>query len=224
MSRNQVEAVAYFRIPAATSARDDALQLQRKAVTALAKAKRMTIVGEFYDIDGRDADMLEHRPGFAKMLAMIEYNGVQAVIVEDADRLAHSQQQRELGAIVMKSRGVRLYTAAGKELTDANDRARKLLQDVALAYGHFEKARMVYKLGAIGVRARVRRVGEGRKPVPAGTVAEAKSLARKVGLSLRAIARELAKRGHTVMIDVDGKRVPSGRPYGAESIKRMITN
>ncbi len=69
---------------------------------------------------------------------------------------------------------------------------------------------------------------EGRKPVPAETIAEARKLARKSRKtgkrpSLRTIAAGLAKRGHTVLVDRDGQRVSSGKPYGAESVKRMLT-
>ncbi len=41
--------------------------------------------------------------------------------------------------------------------------------------------------------------------------------------SFRTIAAGLAKRGHTVLVDRDGQRVSSGKPYGAESVKRMLT-
>jgi hypothetical protein len=59
---------------------------------------------------------------------------------------------------------------------------------------------------------------EGRKPVPAEVVKEARRLARrrpKTGerRSLRAIAAELAKLGYLA---------ESGRPYGAESVRRIL--
>jgi hypothetical protein len=54
--------------------------------------------------------------------------------------------------------------------------------------------------------------------VPEPVVREAKRLARRNPMtgevrSLRAIAAELARLGYLV---------PSGRPYGAESVKRML--
>jgi fido (protein-threonine AMPylation protein) len=59
---------------------------------------------------------------------------------------------------------------------------------------------------------------EGRKPVPDEVVLEARKLRRKNGrtgriLSLRKIACRLADMGYVA---------PSGNPYGAESVKRMV--
>jgi len=67
------------------------------------------------------------------------------------------------------------------------------------------------------VKARTGRC-EGRKPVPKNVVEVARKLARRSpkthqGRSLRAVAAELATMGHLA---------PSGRAYGAESVKRML--
>jgi hypothetical protein len=83
----------------------------------------------------------------------------------------------------------------------------------------FEKASLVAKLrhARDAVRAEVGRC-EGRKPVPAEVVAQARRLARKnpktgVVRSLRDIADELATLGHVG---------PSGKPYFPASIKAML--
>jgi DNA invertase Pin-like site-specific DNA recombinase len=86
------------------------------------------------------------------------------------------------------------------------------------AVSQFEKAQLVRKLRAARERKRAETGRcEGRNPVPS-RLAEAKRLARrspKTGQrrSLRAIAAELARLGHLG---------PSGKPYGAESVKRMV--
>jgi hypothetical protein len=83
----------------------------------------------------------------------------------------------------------------------------------------FEKAQLVRKLRAARERKRAETGRcEGRRPIPATVLAEAKRLARrspKTGQrrGLRAIAAELARLGHLG---------PSGQPYGAESVKRML--
>ena len=72
-------------------------------------------------------------------------------------------------------------------------------------------------IGLERIRAEASRC-EGRKPMPEVVVREAKRLARrspKTGevRSLQAIAAELARLGHLA---------PSGKLYGAESVKRML--
>jgi hypothetical protein len=85
----------------------------------------------------------------------------------------------------------------------------------------FEKAQLVRKLRAARERKRAETGRcEGRSAVPSLVLAEAKRLARrspKAGQrrSLRQIAAELARLGHLG---------PSGKPYGPESVKRMLAS
>jgi DNA invertase Pin-like site-specific DNA recombinase len=232
LARALNDAVAYYRTSSATNVGDDkdSLVRQQRAVAHYARANRLAITAEFYDAAVKGTDAIEDRPGFAEMLAKIEGNGVRTVIVEDPSRFARSVLAQELGVLVMKARGVRVLTASGEDLTETDDPARVMIRQVGAAFAQFEKARLVQKLRA----ARERRKAahgrcEGRKPVPEETVAEARKLARrsrKTGrrLSLRAISAALAERGHTVVAEVDGKRVPTGRPYGPESVKRMLAD
>ena len=96
-----------------------------------------------------------------------------------------------------------------------------LVRQVLGAIAQFEKAQLVTKLRVARDRKSElagRRI-EGRKPVPQYVVQEAHRLARrnpKSGKlrSYRQIASELAELGHIQPM--------SGRPYGAESIKRML--
>lgn len=83
----------------------------------------------------------------------------------------------------------------------------------------FEKASLVQKLRKARDRKRAETGRcEGRKPVPTEVVKEARRLRRKnprTGkiLSLRKVASRLAELGYVA---------PSGKPYGAESVKRMV--
>ena len=87
------------------------------------------------------------------------------------------------------------------------------------AVSEFEKASLVQKLRQARDRKRAETGRcEGRKPVPAEVVREARRLRRKnprTGkiLSLRKVASKLAGMGYFA---------PSGKPYGAESVKRMV--
>jgi hypothetical protein len=94
-----------------------------------------------------------------------------------------------------------------------------MVQQILGAVSQFEKASLVAKLRHARDRIRSEQGRcEGRKPVPADVVALAKRLARvspKSGKrrSLRAIALELGAAGYLQ---------PSGRPYLAYSVQRMI--
>lgn len=230
MSRNSIEAVAYYRTSSAENIGEDkdSLARQKAAVAAYAKAQKLAIADEFYDPAVSGEDPIEARPGFAALLARIEESGVRKVLVEDTSRFARSVLAQELGVLVMKARGARVLTASGEDLTETDDPARVMIRQVGAAFAQYEKARLVQKLRAARERKRAATGRcEGRKPIPAETIAEARKLARKSRKtgerpSLRAIAAGLAERGHTVLVDRDGQRVPSGKPYGAESVKRML--
>jgi hypothetical protein len=88
------------------------------------------------------------------------------------------------------------------------------------AVSQFTEAQLVRKVRAARERKRAetRTLRGAEDPVPSPALAEAKRLARrspKTGQrrSPRAIAAALARLGHLG---------PSGKPYGAESVKRMV--
>ena len=88
-----------------------------------------------------------------------------------------------------------------------------LIRQILGAVSQFEKASLVAKLA--GARRRIRReVGrcEGRKQAPEAARTMAKALHTKRH-SLREIASRLAENGFLS---------PSGKAYGAESVKRML--
>ena len=137
------------------------------------------------------------------MLDKIEGNGVRVVIVEDASRFARELMTQELGILALINRGVRVLTANGDDLTDSSDPSRVMMLQIAGAFHQYEKARLVAKLRAARERKRAAGVKvEGRKSwaeINPELVREAKQLRRKTKAgqrSLRAIAAELAARGH----------------------------
>src|SRR6476659_8896466 len=126
---------------------------------------------------------------------------------------------QELGILALIQRGVRVLTANGDDLTDSSDPSRKMMRQIAGAFAEYEKARLIATRRHARDRVRAQRGRcEGRKPVPAETVAAARKLARrspKTGQkrSLRAISAELAALGHVG---------PAGKPYFPTSVARML--
>jgi DNA invertase Pin-like site-specific DNA recombinase len=101
---------------------------------------------------------------------------VRVVIVEDAFRFARELMTQELGIIALVQRGVRVLTANGDDLTDRSDPSRKMIRQIAGAFAEYEKARLIFRHTWDRVRAEQGHC-EGRKPVPAETVADARKLA-----------------------------------------------
>jgi DNA invertase Pin-like site-specific DNA recombinase len=108
---------------------------------------------------------IQDRPGFAALLDRIEGNGVRIVIVEDASRFARELMAQELGITLLLSRGVRLLTASGDDLTASDDPSRKMMRQIAGSFAEYEKARLVAKLKAARDRKRATGEKEGVNPV-----------------------------------------------------------
>ena len=219
---NLVGVVAYFRTSSAANVGTDkdSEPRQREAVERFAKINGYQIVESFYDDAVSGADLIENRPGFGAMLDRIEGNGVRVVLVESIDRFARDMAAGVLGLALMKARGVTVIAAdSGADLTEPADPMQKAMIQIALTFAELEKARLVGKLKAARQRKKAATGRcEGRKPVPAETVALARKLNRrrpKGGRrSLRQIAAALADVGHV--------QPQSGRAYHAASIARMI--
>ena len=222
--KSRAPALAYLRTSSAANVGTDkdSEKRQRHAIQGFAKRAGFEIVDEFYDAAVSGADPIETRAGFAALLDRIEGNGVRTVIVEDASRFARELMAQELGITLLISRGVRLLTASGDDLTASDDPTRKMMRQIAGAFAEYEKARLVSKLRHARERVRQEKGKcEGRKPhaeLRPEAVALAKRLHRaspKTGrrMSLRKIAAALAEAGHL------NER---GQPFNPKSIVAMV--
>ena len=224
MSRNPRQAVAYYRTSSATNVGDDkdSIRRQREAVTAYAKRQGIAVVHEFYDAAVSGADPIDERPGFSDLLKRIQGNGVGIVLVEDATRFARDLTVQLTGHELLRTHGVELVPVNCPEHFLEDTPTGILVRQVLGAIAQFEKAQLVTKLRVARDRksqAAGRRI-EGRKPVPQQVIRAARRLARrnsKTGAlrSYRQIATHLAEEGHV--------QPKSGTPYGAESVKLMLT-
>lgn len=161
--RRRIEAVGYMRTSSATNVGDDkdSERRQRAAIERYAKGAGFTIVEWFYDAAVKGEDAINTRPGFAALLDCIEGNGVRTVIVEDASRFARHLMAQETGIVMLITRGVRLMTTSGDDLTDSDDPTRVMVRQILGAVSQNEKARLVDKLRK--ARERAGKPG-GRKP------------------------------------------------------------
>jgi DNA invertase Pin-like site-specific DNA recombinase len=208
-------AVAYYRTSSATNGDDgkDSAVRQHEAVRAYAAAHGLEIVGEFHDKAVSGADHLGDRPGFAALLAAATAAGARTILVESASRFARDLIIQETGFAMLKGMGLALVAVDDPDAFTTDTPTARMVRQILGAVAEFEKASLVAKLkgardrksASLGWRC------EGRRPVPAVVVAEARRLAP--GRSLRQVAAELAALGHLG---------PVGKPYGAGSIAAML--
>ncbi|HQS14386.1 recombinase family protein [Reyranella sp.] len=222
MSIKKKAAVAYYRTSSATNVGPDKDSQRRQAAAVEGYAKgraRLDVVASFYDAAVSGADPVDARPGFSELLSYCEEHDVGVVLVESASRFARDLIVQLTGHALLKARGIELVPVdAPEHFTDPTPTA-VLVRQILGAISQFEKAGLVAKLRSARDRKR-QETGrcEGRPPVPAGVVAEARRLARRSPVtgkrrSLRTIAAELAAMGHLGV---------SGGPYSASSIRHML--
>jgi len=214
-------AVAYFRTSSATNVGQDkdSLKRQRDAVRAYAKIHKIKIVKEFYDPAVSGADPIQDRPGFGELLSYVTGNGARIVLTENASRFARDLAVQIAGHDLLKARGIDLITVDAPDFFIDETPTAVMVRQILGAVSEFEKASLVQKLRKARERKK-KETGhcEGRPSVPANIVKEARRLRRKnprtgKRRSLRLVANELAKAGYMAA---------SGKPYGPESIKRMV--
>ena len=207
-------AVAYYRTSSATNVGQDKDSLKRpqEAVSTYAKANGIEIVREFYDAAISGADPVTSRDGFEQMLAHMLANGARIVLVESASRFARDAVVALTGHEYLKKHGIELIPVDAPTHFTEDTPTALMVRTILAAVAAFEKDSLVARLRK--ARERSGRLGGNPNwtPVPDGTCNMAVALASR-GFSLRAISAELANLGY---------RTPSGRPYGPESIKRMV--
>jgi DNA invertase Pin-like site-specific DNA recombinase len=208
-------AVAYLRTSSAANVgldKDSAVR-QRAAIRSYAAAHDLELVGEFNDKAVSGADHLGDRPGFVALLAAATAAGAGTILVESASRFARDLIVQETGFAMLKGMGLALVAVDDPDAFTADTPTARMVRQILGAVAEFEKASLVAKLKGARDRksAELGRRCEGRRPVPAPVVAEARRLAS--GRSLRQVAAELAALGHLG---------PGGKPYGAGSIAAML--
>jgi DNA invertase Pin-like site-specific DNA recombinase len=213
-------ACAYYRTSSAANVGQDkdSLKRQQAAVRAFAVSKGVEIVREFYDAAVRGADPVDARPGCRDMLAYMLSNGARTIIVENAGRFARDLIVQETGYAMLKARGIELIAADAPDSFLSDTPTAVLIRQILGAVHQFDKAMLVQKLRGARDRksAKLGRRIEGNPnwlQVPQQHTQAAKA-AKSKGLSLRAISQDLAAAGYLS---------PSGRVYGPESIRRMVT-
>jgi DNA invertase Pin-like site-specific DNA recombinase len=212
----KTKAFAYMRTSSAANVGEDrdSLARQRAAIRAFADRAGYEIFAEHYDPAVSGLDAVHQRPAFARMMATIAGDGVRTIIVESASRFARDLIVQETGYAYLRDLGIALIAADDPDAFAGDTPTQVLIRQILGAVSQFQKTELVAKLAAARARKRARgEHAQGLPPAPAKARALAKQLRRKE-LSLRAISAKLAEKGFLA---------PSGKPYGAQSVKVMLS-
>lgn len=243
MAKDMKKAVGYLRTSSATNVGDDkdSQSRQRAAIEGWAKRNGYEVTAWFKDEAVRGTDAVDARPGFAAMLEALQtppagpttpppaagngQGGAPAqkkyILVESPDRFARDLIVQLTGHDLLKARGIDLIPTSAPDFFLEDTPTAVMIRQVLGAIAQFEKASLVAKL-ASGRRKKRVLAGkcEGRKghaELRPEVVALAKQLRRKKPkggvMSLRAIAAELAARGHLS---------ERGTPFSASAVLEMV--
>lgn len=201
------KALAYLRVSGKGQINKGGFPRQKDVIGKYAKANGFEVIAEYRDEGVSGTKELERRQGLAALLDHVESDGIDAVLVERADRLARDLMVSEVILGQFRDLGVSVISAdSGVDLTTGDDDpTRTLIRQVLGAVSQFEKSVIVLKLRAARERTK-RKTGhcEGRKPYgyypgEDRAIERIKQLYRKPRgekrMGFRAIARQLNKEG-----------------------------
>lgn len=213
------------------------LEMQRAKIKAYCELNDLELVG-FYGDPGISAKDIKHRPGMRAVMDMVRRKRIQHVVTYKLDRMARNTVEALQVAEEMDNSGVSLHSITEKLDTKsaigrffftlmaslAEMERRQIAERTSAALQH-KKARgeQISRQPPVGfkfVEDRVEiRNGQEKtirvvKPWEKGqeAIAVAKELVES-GLSLRATARELTKRGYRTII---------GKPYNHKAVMMMV--
>jgi len=154
MAKTREQAVAYLRVSGKGQVEGDGFPRQREAIARYAKAARMCLVGEYLDGGVSGTTELDDRPGLAALLDRVKADGIRAVLVERADRVARDLIVGEMILMRFREAGARVIDGAGNDLTADDDPSRCLIRQVLGAVSEYDKRSIVIKLRAARDRIR----------------------------------------------------------------------
>ena len=226
MAKRKKTALSYLRVSGRGQINKGGFPRQRDAIRKYARANGFEIVGEYRDEGVSGTKELEHRQGLATLLDHIESNGIKAVLVERADRLARDLMVGEVILGQFRDLGVHVIAAdSGVDLTTGNDDpTRTLIRQVLGAVSQFEKSMIVLKLRAARERTK-RKTGrcEGRKPY--GFFAGEPEIIQKIKRLYRKPQGEKRKGFYVIANQLNAEGVPTrtGAKWSGVLVKSILT-
>jgi len=148
----------YVRVSGDEQKKKDGPQRQRDAITAFCTQNGMFRAGFFEDLGVSGTIEGMNRPALMSLITSAELDGVDAIVVENMDRLARDLIVSEMIFRELKLRNIKLFAVnlgVQDQVSADADPSRKLIRQIFAAMAEFEKSSLVLKLRAS--RERIRR-------------------------------------------------------------------
>lgn len=190
-----MKCIGYIRVSSDKQGDGDGPDRQREAIAAYCARHGHKLDRTFDDIGGRGADL--ERPALGAALDYAKANGIDLLLVENADRWARDLLVGETLLLAWRAAGVKIVAVQGDtDLTNNDDPTAKMIRQVLGAGSEWAKSMLVSRM--ISGRKRVaaqRGYYASRKPSPRGkATAELIRLCRK-GATYQDVAEQLNKKG-----------------------------
>lgn len=210
-------AFAYLRVSGKGQIEGDGFERQLAAILEHCRVHELELAGVFREEGVSGSKELENRPALLRLLAALEDQGVEIVVVEKLDRLARDLMVQETIISDMQRNGYTLVSALEPDLC-SEDPSRKLVRQIFGAIAEYERAMIVLKLRGARQRKKAREGRcEGQKPYgllpgEAGVLAEMLDL-RASGATAFFIAAHL---------NHEGLRTRAGRLWHPATVAKIL--
>lgn len=161
-----MKAFVYLRVSSLGQVSGDGFERQRESVERFAAGRGFEVEREFVEEISGTTEGFD-RPVWNELMACIRANGVRAILIERADRLARDLIAGELMLRECRKLSVKVFeTEGGSELTvESKEPTQVLVRQILGAVAEFDRVCTVQKLRAARLRMRARGERcEGGKP------------------------------------------------------------
>lgn len=222
-----MKAFSYLRVSGKSQVDGDGFDRQREAIKKRAKADGFEIVREFIDAGISGTKDMDNRPALSELFAAIVGNGVKAVIIERADRLARDVMVGEILLSQFREEGAKVIEAeSGIDLTadDPDNATATLVRQILAVVAQFEKTSIVAKLRKARARKRAE-TGRCEGVKPFGTFpGEQEAIDRMRQLRRKPIGKTKRMSFAKIATTLQAEGVPTrtGKPWAASSVRDIL--
>jgi DNA invertase Pin-like site-specific DNA recombinase len=209
-------AFAYLRVSGKGQLEGDGFTRHREAIDRYAKAHDIEIVRTFEEGGVSGKTDLENRPALTELIASLDVNSTNLVLVERLDRLARFLTVQESILQDLKRRQFDLVSVTEPDLC-SDDPTRTLMRQVLGAFSEYERSMIMLKLR--GARQRMKKKSgrcDGWKPY-GRTLAERETIQRMKELRVGRYSYEQI----AAALDSEGLPPRSGRSWNAVVVNRI---
>lgn len=214
-----MKAVLYLRVSGDGQISGDGFPRQRIACEKFANSREIDVISEFLDEGVTGKMELEGRSGLSACLQFVREHSIEAVIVEDATRLARDMIVAEVLIREFQKLGVKVLSASGGiDLTEGDDSnpTAKLIRQILAAVSEFERCCIVLKLRGARERKKAKEGRcEGKKEF--GFYEGEKLTMRVIRGFINATPADIAS-----YLNVNKLPTRSGKPWRASTVRNIL--